>query len=77
MEKGQYTRDLSDVTSSFNESGKAHPIMADAPDAVPVHVKTDGKVYARGFVDTNDNLEFFVKNPRGILRNQFFLKDLQ
>ena len=72
MEKGQYTRDLSDVTASFNESGKAHAIIGNAPDAVPVYVKTDGKVYARGFVDTNDNLEFFVKNNKVYAK---FIKD--
>ena len=32
------------------------------PDGIPVHVSPDGKVHARGFVDTNDNIELYLED---------------
>ncbi len=69
---GKYSRPKGETVSKFNEDGNAKPILADGEDAIPVYVQSDGKVYARGFVDTNDNLELFVKNEKVYAR---FIKD--
>ena len=69
---GKYSRHPSSKSQYYNENGKALPLMADSPDAVKAYVQTDGKMYAQGFVDINDNLEFFVKDSRVYAK---FVKD--
>jgi len=64
MSTREYARYEKDVTSKYSEGGFAHEIKARSPGSIPVHVNSDGKIYARGFVDVNDNLEFFVEDGR-------------
>ena len=38
------------------------PIMEGA--GIPIYISRDGKVHAKGFVDTNDNFEFYSENDQ-------------
>ena len=59
--------------SKYAAGGKSREISAETADAIPVYVSEDGKVYARGYVDTNDNLELYVR--QGKIIGKFLIDD--
>jgi hypothetical protein len=64
MPTRKYARPNEELTSKFSEDGFAQKLKSRKPNSLPAFVGSDGKHYARGFVDTNDNLEFFVREDK-------------
>ena len=46
----------------YNRSNEHDLLPLAKEEGIPIHIDRKGYIYARGFVDTNDELEFYVNN---------------